>query len=197
MLSINFDKKKLKYREDTGKLYFSYDDIASLPEWPESPLIELSKGELFIVPSPTPRHQEISGNLYFIIKSYLLKNTIGKIFTAPLDVLLSELDVLVPDLLFVSDENSEIVKEKNIVGVPDMIIEILSSNANRDKIDKKKIYQEFQVKEYLIIDPVNQIVLHHGLRTSGYEIQRFGIGDSLVFETVKGLEIQLSELFNF
>jgi len=62
MTSIVFDPNKLEKGTD-WKVVFSYDDLLSLPVYPESPLIEITNGELYVVPSPIPNHQRISRNL--------------------------------------------------------------------------------------------------------------------------------------
>ena len=76
---------------------------------------EIIDGELYMTPSPTPRHQEISKNLLRIIDVFLLDNPFGKIFPAPCDVVFSRdpLQVAEPDLVFVSKAHFSIVTEKN------------------------------------------------------------------------------------
>ena len=75
-------------------------------------------------------------------------------YDAPYDVVLSENNVFQPDIMFVSNENSKIITEKNITGAPDLIIEILSpATGYYDLTEKKEIYTEFAVKEYWIVEP--------------------------------------------
>jgi len=67
---------------------------------------------------------------------------------------LVESNVFQPDIMFVSNHNSKIIKEKNVTGAPDLIIEILSpATGYYDLTEKKEIYAEFGVKEYWIVDP--------------------------------------------
>ena len=152
MTSIILKSKNIKRRSESGKVYFTYSDVENLPEWPDSELLEILMGELFVVPSPTIDHQRISKNIYNLLNEYLIKNNGGEIFYSPIDVILSEENVVIPDLLFISNKNKGIISKKNIIGTPDLIIEILSKNRTRDLVEKKKIYKKYKVKEYWIID---------------------------------------------
>ncbi len=168
MSTQQLKKIKFKTRPETGKIYFTVSDLPLLfPEWPEGPLIELLHGELYLMPSPSLLHQEISDELIFQIKSYLKKNPVGKTFSAPIDVVLSEENVVIPDIVFVSNERSHILKEKRIEGTPDFIIEITSSNKRHDYIEKKELYERFSVQEYWIVDPDDKIVLTYLLGKNG------------------------------
>ena len=74
--------------------------------------------------------------------------------TAPTDVVFSDLDVVQPDLLFVSRGHASIITEDNIQGAPDLVVEILSESTRRtDEIIKRKLYEKHGVAEYWIIDP--------------------------------------------
>lgn len=149
----------IKSRPMDGKIYFTVQDIENFAEWPEGPLVEIIKGDLYLVPSPSIKHQEISLEIAFQIKQYLINNSIGKIFSAPVDVIFSEEDLFIPDLVFILKSNFGIIKEKNIIGVPDVIIEIVSSNKNRDYVKKKEIYEKYRLPEYWIVDPEENFIL--------------------------------------
>lgn len=114
---------------------------------------QLIDGEIFMTPSPAFIHQKILGELYFLIKESLKLKNIGTVILSPMDVYLSEEEVYQPDLIFVSNENSDIIKE-NIKGVPDIVVEILSpSSAYHDLVHKKNTYEEQGVKEFWVLDP--------------------------------------------
>ncbi len=130
---------------------FTYQDYLLLPEDKRYELIE---GELLTVPSPDVEHQELSRDLEHILWEFVKQNNLGSIFNAPLDVVLSEEDVVQPDILFVSKERAHIIKEKNIQGAPDLVIEILSpATSERERTLKRKLYAKYGVKEYWIVDP--------------------------------------------
>ena len=181
----------------TGKVFFTYSDLQELPEFPESPLLELIDGELYMVPSPSTAHQSISVQLTLQIAKYLEKNPLGRLFHAPTDVVLTEKDVVVPDLFFISNERLHVITPKNIRGAPDFITEILSTNKERDIIVKKQLYEQHRVKEYWVVDPDNKTVVIFLLQENG----RYDEGtpyqeDQVVpVKTIKGLFISLRDVF--
>jgi len=60
--------------------------------------------------------------------------------------------------MFISKERLHIITEKNIEGVPDLIIEIISpSSEYRDRVIKRKLYGKYGVREYWLVDPERRI----------------------------------------
>ena len=132
---------------------YSVRDYMNLPE-SEEKRYELIEGELYMVPSPTTIHQRISGNLNSAMRDFVRSHQLGEVLTAPLDVVLSDEDVLQPDLLYISTRRSGIVKDQNIQGPPDLVVEILSpGTADRDRTTKRARYAKFGIREYWIVDP--------------------------------------------
>lgn len=122
-------------------------------ELPEGAPYELIHGELVMSPSPSFYHQDISSTLLVLLRQYAEHQHLGKVVSAPIDVYLSEVDVVQPDLLFISNERLHIVQER-VMGAPDLVVEILSpSNARYDLWDKRLIYESAGVREYWIVDP--------------------------------------------
>jgi Uma2 family endonuclease len=115
---------------------------------------EIIDGEHYVTPSPATRHQRIVRNLLYLIQSYLETHATGEVFCAPFDALLSEFDIVVPDLIYLSNERSQFLTSKNLQGPPDLVIEILSpSTRSRDKRLKHALYERVGVTEYWIVDP--------------------------------------------
>ena len=94
----------------------TYQDYLDLPESDDR--YELIDGELRMVPAPMPDHQDFLGELYVIVRTFVGENSLGRVFFAPLDVVLSEDDVFQPDLIFVSNERLNIITRQNVVGAP-------------------------------------------------------------------------------
>jgi Uma2 family endonuclease len=156
VINLKLHSRNQFIHPDSGKILFHYSDIETIPEWPDGPLIELVNGELFMVPSPGVKHQQVAGTLFAILSSHVKKQGSGKVFFTPIDVHFSDDSVVIPDLLFVATEHEGNIKAKLIEGAPDLIVEILSSNVEMDKSIKKQLYQQFRVKEYWIVDPENE-----------------------------------------
>ena len=175
---------------------FSYRDYKSLPE-SDTKRYELIEGELIVVLSPTTYHQRISGNLEYILREFVRRYNLGYIYDAPCDVVLSEENVLQPDILFITKERSEIITEENIQGPPDLVIEILSSStAERDRTHKRTLYARYGVREYWIVDPDERTVEIMTLGEEGFEAVGVYQGEARVESPLlPGLVIDLKRIF--
>ncbi len=64
-----------------------------------------------------------------------------------------------PDIIFISKERLQIIKEQKPEGATDLVIEILSpSTAYYDLRHEKEIYAMHGVKEYWIVDPIEKSI---------------------------------------
>ncbi len=157
---------------------------------------EIIKGELIMVPSPSVKHQEILAKIFEILLKYIKEKKLGKLFIAPLDVILSEDIVLQPDILFVSNDNLNIIKEKGIFGSPDLLIEIISPTTLKiDLEDKREIYEKFKVKEYWIVFPEEKAIEILYLEENKYKVIDFKAEKGKVKSKLTGIEIDLKDIF--
>lgn len=130
----------------------TYHDYLLLPD--DGKRYEILDGDLLMTPSPVPRHQLVVGRFLHHIMTYLETHPIGTVFTAPCDVVLSETDIVEPDLIVVLTNGRARITEKNVQGPPDVVMEVLSpSTAARDRDLKRKRYERFEVQEYWLVDP--------------------------------------------
>lgn len=130
----------------------TYEEYAKLPD--DGKRYEIIDGELFVNASPVTRHQRIVRRLLTRLDHYFETHGGGEVFVSPYDVVLSDDNVVEPDLVVVKAERLQIVGPDNIQGVPDLLIEVLSSSTRRrDAIQKRKLYERFGVSEYWLVDP--------------------------------------------
>lgn len=149
----------------TSKPWTYQQMLAQLP--PES-RYELRDANLIEMPSPKPKHQTIVSNIYDIIKPFVKAQHLGKIFLSPLDVVFQQSNVVQPDLIFVAHDNLSIIKESYVAGAPDLLVEVVSKGSvARDYIEKKNDYEKFGVKEYWIVDSLNETIWIYALDESG------------------------------
>ena len=128
-----------------------------MPEGP--PYFQLIEGDLYMSPSPSFFHQSIIGNLYHILRSYLVDHPIGKAQIAPSDVELNDQNVFQPDLYYVSNERREILTRQGPVGAPDLVVEILSPRTlSLDLGAKRLVYARSGVKEMWALYPDDEKV---------------------------------------
>ena len=101
---------------------------------------------------------------------FLETHPLGKLRFAPLDVILSEHDVLEPDLLLVLNEHQDYLQDW-VRGAPDLVIEILSpTTASRDRGLKLKTYARYGIGEYWIVDPDAQTVEVYRLTAEAFHL---------------------------
>lgn len=162
-------------QDSTTKL--TYADYLRFPD--DGLRHEIIDGEHYVTPSPATRHQRISRNLLHLIQTYLDTHPIGELFAAPFDALLSDFDIVVPDLLYLSNERAQFLTSKNLQGPPDLVIEILSpSTRSRDRQLKHDLYERVGVQEYWVVDPEQDRVeifrRHTGLFGESLSVPRTG-----------------------
>ncbi len=177
------------------KQSYTYKDYASLPEGAPYQLIG---GQLIMTPSPIPYHQKVSKKLEFMLYEYVeLKNHLGEIFDSPIDVYLEEKETYQPDIIFISKERLEIIKEQKIEGAPDLVIEILSpSTAYYDLRHKKEIYAKHGVKEYWIVDPIEKnIEVYENKNREFIIIQIVRKKGKIRSTIISGFELEIETIF--
>lgn len=174
----------------------TYDDYAKLTP-PDNGNYELHKGQIIFMPTPIPKHQEISGKLHYLLFGYTLSHKNGKVYAAPMDTEFTPNDTLQPDILFISKERLSIIGEKKIEGAPDFIVEILSpSNTNKEMSYKKYIYESCGVKEYWVIYPEKKTVKQYESRDNEFVlIGEFGINDSVKASIIEGFTVKIADIF--
>ena len=121
---------------------------------PEGTRAEIINGILYMSPAPSLDHQEISISLSSLIFSFVTKKKLGKVYASPVDVYLNDENSFQPDIVFVSNKNSSILKKDGIHGCPDFVVEILSPGTKKfDLVKKKNVYETSGVLEYWIVNP--------------------------------------------
>ena len=86
----------------------TYQDYLDLPESDER--YELIDGELYMAPPPIPEHQGFLGELHVTLHTFVRENRLGRVYFAPIGVVLSDDDVFQPDMIFISNERLNIIK---------------------------------------------------------------------------------------
>lgn len=176
------------------KKTYTYEDYERLPEGAPYQLIE---GELIMVPSPIPYHQDILRILGLKLAAFVEEKKLGKIYFAPLDVYLSETDTYQPDIIFIAKDRLNIIGEKKVEGSPDLVIEILSpATAYYDLRIKKDIYEKSGVKEYWVVDPMQKTIEVFVNKKGKFELISVSKEEDAVKSTLlEGLSISLREVF--
>lgn len=166
-------EKALDYQYGGKKV--SYEEFIAIYE--KSDLrMEFINGEIVLLSSPSPIHQEISGNLFVELRQYL-KDKPCKVFYAPFDVHFKkegfkDPDVMQPDLIVACDLEGNINEKGKYIGTPVVVVEILSpSTRSKDMVDKLNTYMISGVRECWLVDPDQETILVYGFKN--FDIDHF------------------------
>jgi Uma2 family endonuclease len=181
-------------QQTARELGYTWDEYR---QWPEGERWEIISGEAFnMSPAPSPRHQMIASRLTSKVDSFLQRKTC-RALASPIDVKLSEEDIVQPDLVVVCDPAQ--IKPTHIEGPPALVVEILSpSTSIHDRNRKRALYARAGVQEYWIVTPFPSLVEVLVLREKQYVIAAaFEKSETLQSPTFPDLRIALGEVFDF
>jgi len=175
----------------------SFEEFRQLPS--DGKRYELVRGEVHVTPAPATRHQAILQNLSGNLWSHVIKNHLGEVWTAPLDVRLSGEMALQPDLVFISNARTGIIQENWIAGAPDLVVEVLSpSTATYDRTAKLPIYADAGVPEVWLVDSQAKTVEVLKIQGKKYLVETSLAGDQVLTSNLfPGWRLPLRDLFDF
>ena len=146
-------------------------DLEAMPE--DGNRYEVIEGELFVSCAPGLTHQQISGNIHYLIRSYLEENAIGSVVATP-GLILTELSGVIPDIVFFRPERSQdIISGERLTAAPDLVVEIFSpgaENTRRDRVAKRQLYAHHGVAEYWMVEPAKRTVEVYRLQSGSLEL---------------------------
>lgn len=173
----------------------TYDQYCLLPE--DRNQYELFNGELVVTPSPTREHQGIVLRLARLLADYVERESLGEVYVSPLDIIFDPYTVLQPDIFFVRKERLAEVERERIEGVPDLVVEILSPTTfHKDLRRKMKVYSQFGVQEYWIVDPETRTIELHCQGKEGLQLAgRFSAGETLESQLLSGFRVKAISIF--
>jgi len=179
--------KKLEQR-------FTWADYQS---WPDDERWEIIGGQPFAMsPSPTTRHQHISGQLSLSLTLHF-RGKKCRPFAAPMDVKLSDEDVVQPDLLVVCNPSQ--IRRTHIEGAPRLVVEILSPDSIlHDRMRKTALYARAGVRELWLVTPFPSLIEVFQLKRGAYRLEAaYPKEQELVSPTFPDLKIKLADVFDF
>ena len=176
-------------------LKFTYEDYLKLPD--DGKVYQIIDGEVFMAPAPTPNHQRIALQMAIRLSAFVNEKGLGEVFIAPCDVVLSEENVVQPDILFISSQRAHIIGERYISGPPDLVAEVLSPGTEKiDRVLKRGLYERHGVKELWFVSPERrEIQVLRLVRGKFVEHGRFGVGETLTSPLLSGLKFDIDEVF--
>ena len=172
---------------------YTYQDYI---HWSDEERWEIIDGAAYnMTPAPSVKHQTISRNIeVFLVNETRTRKKECEVFDAPTDVVFDEFNVVQPDILVVCDKTK--ITDENIKGAPDLIIEVTSpSTSLKDRREKKKLYEKFGVKEYLIVYPDEELEERFLFQNDKYGAPEvFNWNETMRIESLD-LDVDLWEIF--
>ena len=181
-------------------LRLTVEEFLELPDTYDRRKMELDEGELYIMPRPRKVHQDSQFQLRWHIENYLREfkeppADVSHDFLIALS--LEERILYASDLSIVLRGWTHIIGDGMIEGAPDIVVEILSSDRNRDLVRKRQLYADAGIPEYWIFDFLNESAMLLELRGSEYvERAELKPSDTLTTPLLPGLEIPLADIFH-
>lgn len=136
--------------------YYTADMVRALPD--DGNRYETVHGELLVTPAPRAPHQYVITELIARLHPYLKRHPVGQVLTSPADISWAP-DVLVqPDVFVVAIEEARTFDWKHMKTLL-LPIEVLSPSTRRyDRFTKRRVYQEFGVPWYWMVDIEARVV---------------------------------------
>lgn len=165
------------------------EEFLSLPETMQK--MELVDGEVRMPPSPTFWHQDVAKELTIELSVWArAQSNPVTVCSSPLDVRFAPGRILQPDVFVVFGKIPRDHKGP-IDRIPDLCIEVLSSDRVYDRVTKRLLYAEAGVKEFWVVDPARYVERFSGERLKSSEILQQVLTSALL----PGFELDLSKLF--
>jgi Uma2 family endonuclease len=162
---------------------------------------ELVDGRIVMTPPAGWGHGEIEASVVRILGEFVTSHNLGRMFGSSTGYDLPSGDTLEPDASFISSERwakgPHVGKAQFLKIVPTLVVEILSpATAQRDRVEKKKIYEINGVDEYWLVDPDRREVTVFQLVKGKYGPgKRFRVNQNLRSRLLIGLDMPVRSLF--
>ncbi|HEX8190070.1 MAG TPA: Uma2 family endonuclease [Pyrinomonadaceae bacterium] len=164
---------------------------------PESVLpTEYIDGEIIMAPTPNVSHQSVLANIFVALHIFVRPRALGRVFPAPLDVILPTGEVVQPDIFFLNPKQAERASgAKRVEEVPPFLVEILSpGSVKHDTVRKRELYEKNGVREYWIVDAEKRTVAQLVLRRKHYVLTELGESDTITASVLAGFEMTVGGL---
>lgn len=157
---------------------------------------EVIEGELIMTPAPSFKHQDVSAKLGNLIFNHVNGKKLGKVVFSPIDVVLSDDIALQPDIVYISNKNTGIIKDAGVFGPPDMVIEVISpTSIYKDMHVKKSIYEKAGIKEYWLVFPDEKVIEIFSIEKGRYELAASTEKTGKIKSNLLEIELDIKDAF--
>jgi Uma2 family endonuclease len=159
---------------------------------------EIINGVLYMSTAPSYHHQYIIKQMLFLVGYPAEQMGLGLVIFSPVGLFMPNSEPVQPDLVIIRQENSDIIQDRRIRGVPDLIVEVLSpGNADYDEKTKLQAYANAGVPEYVVIDPAARALRLYRLDAPGsyHPPLEYTENDAVTFDCLPGITLIVEQLF--
>ena len=179
---------------------WTVQDLEGMPDDWGWKRYEIINGELLVTRAPHAFHQDAASKLNIQLGIWSAASGLGRAIQTP-GVIFTDIDAVIPDIVWASKERIEngIDDAGHFVVAPELIVEILSAgttNHERDKKFKLKLYSLHGVQEYWIVNwRLKEIEVYRRENTNLQKVSTLGVDDKLVSPLLPGFNCAVSGLF--
>jgi Uma2 family endonuclease len=135
--------------------------------------------------------------MFKLLQRHVELNRLGEILYAPLDVILSDVTVLQPDLVYVDAARAGALSGRGVEGPPTLVVEIISpSTGTMDRVTKSALYARYGVPYFWLVDPEARTIEAFRLESGRYVLVTSAAGDAeVVLPPFADLTLRLADLW--
>ena len=159
-------------------------------------LIELTEGNIEVLPMPTDYHQTILEFLYLALRAFT-QPLGGKVICAALRLRIRDAKFREPDILLLRDAHDPRRQNRYWLGA-DLVVEVVSEDdPERDTVEKVADYAEAGIPEYWIVNPLDAAITVLTLDGAAYRAHGvFGRGTQAESLLLAGFSVEVSAVFD-
>ena len=140
------------------------------PAYKLEPPEEVIGGKVVMTAAPSMNHSRVSGNIYHLFRNYLEGRPCEPFPVGAALYLEEDMEEYRPDGMVVCDPDK--AKNDGIHGAPDLVVEVLSPSTGRyDRGRKKDVYEKHGVREYWLVNPMDQSVEQYILENGHFVLR--------------------------
>ena len=160
-------------------------------------LIELSLGQLEVLPMPTQSHQLLVIALFELLRNFVREGQLGTVLLAPMRVQLWPGKFREPDILFMRSEHDDRRSDRFWEGA-DLVMEVVSpDDPERDKVTKRREYARAGIPEYWIVDPADLSITVLTLQGQEYALHgEFSSGETATSLLLNRFAVEVAAVFS-
>jgi Uma2 family endonuclease len=161
-------------------------------------LVELSEGQIEVLPMPKPFHQRIVRYLFRVLEACVAAIGSGEVFFSPLPIRLGPGKYRDPDLVFLNP--GRITDPQHQPEGADLVIEVVSDDEEdrqRDLVTKRREYAQARIAEYWIVDPKTETISVLVLAGTEYVLHgEFRTGETATSVLLPSFTVEVISVFD-